>query len=137
MIRRLTASRSHHDSTASLNAADALPPLTLLLLVATHRSLHRCAYGDDGSTWRAPYGCYDSFWCDPANVWYGDYDSNGHKPCGFGGRDQVRPPRRQPNAWPRGEAPEFLIPSGGSRSPLNHRRCSRAERAPYRAHACR
>jgi len=48
-----------------------------------------CAYGDDGSTWRAPYGCYDSFWCDPANVWYGDYDSNGHKPCGFGGRDQV------------------------------------------------
>lgn len=42
----------------------------------------KCAYGDDGSTFRANGGCYDR-WCDPHNVW------SGGSPCGFGGANRV------------------------------------------------
>lgn len=48
----------------------------------------KCAYGDDGSTWRAPGGCYDH-WCDPNNPWQKGGDANGGKPCGFGPRDKI------------------------------------------------
>jgi len=42
----------------------------------------KCAYGDDGSTFRAPGGCYNS-WCDPDNPFHGG------SPCGFGGANAV------------------------------------------------
>jgi len=42
----------------------------------------KCAYGDDGSTYRANGGCYDN-WCDPGNPW------RGGNPCGFGGANTI------------------------------------------------
>ena len=42
----------------------------------------KCAYGDDGSTYKAPGGCYQQ-WCDAHNPFRG-----GH-PCGFGGANQI------------------------------------------------
>ena len=45
-----------------------------------------CVYGDDGSTWNAPGGCWPR-WCDPKDPWAGG--QSGHR-CGFGGRDEVR-----------------------------------------------
>ena len=46
-----------------------------------------CAYGDDGSTYRAPGGCYNR-WCDRRNPFPNNW--NGAPPCGFGGNSQVQ-----------------------------------------------
>ena len=46
----------------------------------------RCAFGDDGSTYRTSNGCY-SQWCDRSHPWSGAWPG-GH-PCGFGGSGQI------------------------------------------------
>ena len=48
----------------------------------------KCAYGDDGSTWHAPDGCWQP-WCDPTKPFEGGQWWD-HKPCGFGSQEQIR-----------------------------------------------
>jgi len=53
----------------------------------------RCAFGDDADTWRAEYGCYDS-WCDRRYPSNRGRDGGGMKPewrvpCGLGPRGSV------------------------------------------------
>lgn len=43
----------------------------------------KCAYGDDGSTWRAPGGCFPS-WCDRHHP-----QLPGQRYCGLGGKDAI------------------------------------------------
>jgi len=46
----------------------------------------KCAYGDDGSTYRTNDGCYGQ-WCNPRDPFRGS--SAWGKPCGFGGSGQI------------------------------------------------
>jgi len=46
----------------------------------------KCAYGDDGSTYKAPGGCYQSQ-CSRDHPWTNRWD--GAPPCGFGNKGQV------------------------------------------------
>jgi len=47
----------------------------------------KCAYGDDGSTWRAPGGCYHD-WCNPQHPCRNN-DCHHNHPCGFGAKDRI------------------------------------------------
>jgi len=48
----------------------------------------KCAYGDDGSTWRASGGCY-SRWCDRNHPFQTAAGRSSQRPCGLGGKNEI------------------------------------------------